>query len=79
VVTARIPPASLKAIAGRLDQSLPVGSEGVGVVVQAGVSPAAQGLLGITVAILGGAMYGQYRCIKAGGGACPSAASTEDC
>ena len=65
VVTANIPPAAMKALAGRLDQSLPVGNEGAGVVVQAGASPAAQALLGKTVAILGGAMYAQYRCIKA--------------
>jgi NADPH2:quinone reductase len=65
VVTAAIPAAALKALAGRLDQSLPVGNEGAGVVVQAGASPAAQALLGNTVAILGGAMYAQYRCIKA--------------
>src|SRR5947209_2737814 len=65
VVTASIPPAATKAMAGRLDQSLPVGNEGAGVVVQAGASPAAQALMGKTVAILGGAMYTQYRCIKA--------------
>jgi NADPH2:quinone reductase len=65
VVTATIPPAALKGIAGRLDQSLPIGNEGAGVVVQAGDSPAAQALLGKTVAILGGSMYTQYRCIKA--------------
>ncbi len=65
VVTATIPPAAMKALAGRLDQSLPVGNEGAGVVVQAGASPAAQALMGKTVAILGGAMYTQYRCIKA--------------
>ncbi|MGH7333835.1 MAG: NADH oxidase, partial [Candidatus Rokuibacteriota bacterium] len=59
VVTANIPPASMKVIAGRLDQSLPVGNEGAGVVVQAGASPAAQALMGKTVAILGGAMYSQ--------------------
>jgi NADPH2:quinone reductase len=35
------------------------------VVVQAGSSPAAQALMGKTVAILGGAMYAQYRVIKA--------------
>ena len=64
-VTATIPPAVMKALAGRLDQSLPVGNEGAGVVVQAGASPAAQALIGKTVAILGGAMYSQYRCIKA--------------
>jgi NADPH:quinone reductase len=65
VVTATIPTAAMKGLAGRLDQSLPVGNEGAGVVVQAGASPAAQALLGKTVAILGGAMYTQYRCIKA--------------
>jgi len=65
VVTASLSPAAMKAGAGRLDQSLPVGNEGAGVVVQAGASGAAQALLGKTVAILGGAMYSQYRCIKA--------------
>jgi NADPH:quinone reductase len=65
VVTASIPPAAIKAMSGRVDQSLPVGNEGAGVVVQAGASPAAQALLGKTVAILGGAMYAQYRTIKA--------------
>ena len=65
VVTATVPPAALKALAGRLDQSLPVENEGAGVVVQAGSSPAAQALMGKTVAILGGSMYTQYRCIKA--------------
>ena len=65
VVTASISPAVMKAMAGRLDQSLPVGNEGAGVVVQAGASPEAQALMGKTVAILGGAMYSQYRCIKA--------------
>jgi len=65
VVRASVPPAALKAVQGRLDQSLPVGNEGAGVVVRAGASPAAQALIGKTVAILGGAMYAQYRCIKA--------------
>src|SRR5436309_6267460 len=65
VVTASISPTVMKAMAGRLGQSLPVGNEGAGVVVQAGPSPAAQALMGKTVAILGGAMYSQYRCIKA--------------
>ena len=55
----------MKGLAGRLDQSLPVGNEGAGVVVRAGASPAAQALLGKTVAVLGGGMYTQYRCIKA--------------
>ena len=65
VVRASLPPAALKAVQGRLDQSLPVGNEGAGVAVRAGASPAAQALIGKTVAILGGAMYAQYRCIKA--------------
>jgi NADPH2:quinone reductase len=45
---------------------MPVGNEGAGVVVAAGTSEAAQALLGKTVAVLGGAMYAQYRCIAAG-------------
>ena len=65
VVTAKIPPAIMRALAGRLDQSLPVGNEGGGVVVEAGASPEAQALLGKTVGILGGAMYAQYRTVKA--------------
>jgi NADPH2:quinone reductase len=65
VVTATVPAAMLKGLAGRFDQSLPAGNEGAGVVVKAGASPAAQALLGKTVAILGGAMYAQYRGIKA--------------
>jgi NADPH2:quinone reductase len=65
IVTATVPPAALKGLAGRLDQSMPVGNEGAGVVVRAGMSPAAQALLGKTVAIVGGGMYTQYRCLKA--------------
>jgi NADPH2:quinone reductase len=65
VVTATVPPAALNMLAGRLDQSMPVGNEAAGVAVRAGASPAAQALLGKTVAIVGGAMYTQYRCIKA--------------
>ena len=65
VVTASIPPAAMKGLAGRLDQPMPVGNEGAGVVVRAGAAPEAQALMGKTVAILGGGMYTQYRCIKA--------------
>ncbi|MEJ8811053.1 zinc-binding dehydrogenase [Variovorax ureilyticus] len=63
VVTAAIPEAAMKSMAGRADQSMPVGNEGAGVVVAAGASPQAQALLGKTVAMIGGAMYTQYRCI----------------
>ena len=65
VVTASIGPQMLRAAAGRVDQPMPVGNEGAGVVVSAGSSPAAQALLGKTVAVLGSAMYAQYRAIKA--------------
>src|SRR5262247_466764 len=65
VITAALPPAALKAMAARLDQSMAVGNEAAGVVVQAGSSPAAQALLGKMVAIVGGSMYTQYRCVKA--------------
>ncbi|MES2187446.1 MAG: zinc-binding dehydrogenase [Pseudomonadota bacterium] len=61
VVTAPISEAAMKGMAGRLDQPMPVGNEGAGTVVEAGASPAAQALLGRTVAVLGGAMYSQYR------------------
>ncbi|MEX0783077.1 MAG: zinc-binding dehydrogenase [Dehalococcoidia bacterium] len=65
VITAPVPPAVMQAMAGRVGQSLPVGNEGAGVVIEAGSSPMAQGLVGKTVGILGGAMYSQYRCLNA--------------
>jgi NADPH:quinone reductase-like Zn-dependent oxidoreductase len=65
VITAKVPEAAMRAMAGRLDQSMPVGNEGAGVVVRAGSSDAAQALMGKTVSMIGGAMYSQYRTIKA--------------
>jgi NADPH2:quinone reductase len=65
VISARIAEKFMKAMAGRADQSLPVGNEGAGTVVKAGASPAAQALLGKKVAVIGGAMYAQYRCMPA--------------
>jgi len=65
VVTLQIPERSMKSMQGRLDQSLPVGNEGAGTVIAAGTSPAAQALLGKTVAMIGGGMYAQYRCLEA--------------
>jgi len=65
VVTARIPLAAMRAMAGRVGQSLAVGNEGAGTVVAAGSGAAAQALLGRTVAVLGGAMYSQLRTVKA--------------
>jgi len=64
-VTAQVPESLLRQISARADQSLPAGNEGAGQVIAAGSSDAAQSLLGKTVAILGGAMYAQYRVLKA--------------
>ncbi|MGR4870404.1 zinc-binding dehydrogenase [Variovorax sp. LARHSF232] len=64
VVTAQVPEgAAMRAMASRLDQSMPVGNEGAGVVIEAGSSPAAQALLGKKVAAIGGAMYSQLRAV----------------
>ena len=65
IVTATIPQDRMRAVAGRLDQSLPVGNEGAGVVISAGASAGAQALIGKTVAAIGGAMYSQFRTLKA--------------
>jgi NADPH:quinone reductase-like Zn-dependent oxidoreductase len=64
VVTAKVPEAAMKAMVGRLDESMPVGNEGAGVVIKTGSSDAAKALMGKTVAMIGGAMYAQYRCLK---------------
>jgi NADPH:quinone reductase len=63
VVTAPLPAAAMRAMAGRIGVPMQVGNEGAGTVVAAGSSPAAQALLGKTVAAAGGAMYAQYRCV----------------
>ena len=55
VVTAPLPAAAMRAMAGRIGIPMPVGNEGAGTVVAAGSSPAAQALLGKTVAAAGGA------------------------
>jgi NADPH:quinone reductase-like Zn-dependent oxidoreductase len=65
VITAKVPDGAMRAMAGRMDESMPVGNEGAGVVIKAGASEGAQALLGKTVAMIGGAMYAQYRCLKA--------------
>jgi len=64
-ITAEIPEKLRGAVAARVGQALPVGNEGGGVVVEAGPGELAQSLVGKTVGILGGAMYSQYRVIKA--------------
>jgi NADPH2:quinone reductase len=65
VVTMQVPERAMKSMAPRLGQALPVGNEGAGVVVAAGDSDTARALMGKTVAVLGGAMYSQFRTMKA--------------
>src|SRR5947199_8676642 len=55
----------MKSMIGRMYQSLPIGNEGAGVVVRTGSSDQAQALMGKAGAIAGGAMYAQFRCMKA--------------
>jgi NADPH2:quinone reductase len=64
-IRADVPQAAMAAIVGRLDRPLPVGNEGAGIVVAAGNSEAARALLGKTVALIGGAMFAQYRTVNA--------------
>ena len=65
VLAAPVAPAHMPRFSARIGQALTVGNEGAGVVVEAGSSDAAQALVGKTVAILGGGMYGQYRTVPA--------------
>jgi len=65
VISATLPAGAMRALAGRVGSSLPVGNEGAGTVVDAGSSDAAQSLMNKTVAVAGGGMYTQYRCIEA--------------
>jgi NADPH2:quinone reductase len=65
VVTAPLSAGAMRALAARVGASLPVGNEGAGTVVEAGANPAAQALMGKTVALAGGGMYAQYRNVDA--------------
>ncbi|MEI9989283.1 MAG: zinc-binding dehydrogenase [Rhizomicrobium sp.] len=62
-IVAPIPENLRRAMAARAGQSLPAGNEGAGEVIKAGANATA--LLGKTVAAIGGAMYAQYRVLKA--------------
>ena len=53
----------MNAMKPRLDQSMQVGNEGAGVVVDAGEN--VKELIGKTAGLAGGAMYSQYRCVPA--------------
>ena len=61
-VTAVVPPSRLALVAGRLDQAMPVGNEGAGVVVAAGAD--AQSWVGRRVATQTFGMYAQLRVAK---------------
>lgn len=65
IVTASVPHKLMRAMAARIDRSLPVGNEGAGTVVAAGANELAQALIGKTVGLIGGAMYSQYRSVPA--------------
>ncbi|MEM8497143.1 MAG: zinc-binding dehydrogenase [Pseudomonadota bacterium] len=63
VVQASIPSRILKLHARRVNKPLVAGFEGAGTVVAAGESDQAQALLGKVVAMTGGAMFSEYRCV----------------
>jgi NADPH:quinone reductase len=65
VMTADVPPSGMRAMASRVGEAMPIGNEGCGIVVAAGNSEAAQALMGKTVALIGGAIYAQYRTLPA--------------
>ena len=63
VTSMKINPSLMNAMKPRLDQSMPVGNEGAGVIEGAGEN--AKDLIGKVVGLAGGAMYSQYRCVPA--------------
>ena len=63
VVEMKVPDGFMRSVAARLDQNLPVGNEGAGIVESAGKG--AEHLIGKTVGLAGGAMYSEYRCVPA--------------
>lgn len=65
VITAQVPAGAMKAMAARMGTPMPVGNEGAGLVVAAGADANAQALIGKRVALIGGAMFSQYRCMPA--------------
>lgn len=63
VASMSVHPAVMRSMKSRVGQSMPVGNEGAGVVVDAGIN--AISLIGKTVGLAGGAMYSQYKCAPA--------------
>ena len=61
VATMPVHPALMGSLKPRLDESMTVGNEGAGIIIDAGIN--AKDLIGKTVGLAGGAMYSQYRCV----------------
>ncbi|WP_179562473.1 zinc-binding dehydrogenase [Sphingomonas sp. R3G8C] len=64
-VEAPVSPAGMAALAGRIGEVMPVGSEGAGTVIAAGSGAAAQALVGKRVATVAGGMYARHRVVPA--------------
>ena len=64
-LVADVVPAMRRHLSGRVNQKLPAGNEGAGIVVAAGSSAQAQALMGRAVTLVGGRMYCTHRRIKA--------------
>ena len=62
VITADVPVQAMPSLKTRVGKATAVGNEGAGTVIAAGSSPAAQALMGKTVAVIGGGTYRQYLC-----------------
>jgi NADPH:quinone reductase len=76
-VVAPVPAGAVAAFAGRIDQALPVGTEGAGTVVAAGAN--AQALLGKIVAAAAGGMFATHRKLPAAAvRALPAGRTAED-
>ncbi|MAO39240.1 MAG: NADH oxidase [Pseudohongiella sp.] len=65
VLTAPVGEQGMRVMRARVGQALPVGNEGAGTVVATGDSELAKNLHGKVVAVMGGSMYAQYRCVDA--------------
>ena len=63
VASMKVHPAMMKSMKSRLNQAMPAGNEGAGIVIDAGSN--VKHLTGKTVGLAGGAMYSQYICVPA--------------
>lgn len=65
VLTAPVSEQGMRVMKARMGQALAVGNEGAGTVVATGDTNLAKSLHGKIVAVMGGSMYAQYRCVDA--------------